>query len=189
MMTSESNNRLSIRPTPDEAAFEKLYDEYHQKVYFYFLKQMRSECMAEELVQLTFIKLWRHLDRLSDKVPVSSQVFRIARTTLIDTLRKKAAEREALQHADLPGEHAYTENTVYAHYLQEEIRLAVEKLPPVRKRVFQLSRLQGLSYQDIARELSISTRTVEDHLSKATKHLKLLLKHSHVLLWTWLGSC
>lgn len=189
MMTSESIDRLSIRITPDEAAFEKLYGEYHQKVYFYFRKQTHSESMAEELVQLTFIKLWRHLDRLSDEVPVSSQIFRIARTTLIDTLRKKAVEREALQHAQLPREHTYTENTVYAHCLQEDIQAAVEQLPPIRKKVFQLSRMQGLSYQDIARELSISTKTVEDHLTKATKQLKLLLRYSHVLLWTWLGAC
>ena len=188
-MTSESIDRLSIRPTPDEAAFEKLFYEYHQKLYFYFRKQTNSEFMAEELVQLTFIKLWKHLDRISEEVPISSQIFRIARTTLIDTLRKKAAEREALQHAELPGEHAFTENAVYVHYLQEEIQAAVEKLPPVRKKVFQLSRFQGLSYQDIAQELSISTKTVEDHLSKATKHLKLLLKYSHVLLWGWLGQC
>lgn len=189
MMTSESIDRLSIRPTPDEAAFEKLFYEYHQKLYFYFRKQTQSEFMAEELVQLTFIKLWKHLDRLSDEVSISSQIFRIARTTLIDTLRKEAVEREALQQAELPGEHAFTENTVYAHYLQEDIRAAIEQLPPVRKKVFQLSRIQGLSYQDIARELSISTKTVEDHLSKATKHLKLLLRYSHVLLWTWLGTC
>ncbi|SIT94013.1 RNA polymerase sigma factor [Pontibacter indicus] len=186
-MTSESIDRLSIRPSPDEAAFEKLFYEYHQKLYFYFRKQAQSEFMAEELVQLTFIKLWRHLDRLSDEVPLSSQIFRIARTTLIDTLRKKAAEREALQHVELPGEHASTENTVYAYYLQQDIQAAIEQLPPIRKKVFQLSRLQGLSYQDIAQELSISTKTVEDHLTKATKHLKLLLRYSPVMLWSWLG--
>ena len=188
-MTSASTDRHSIRPTSGEAAFEKLFYEYHQKLYFYFRKQTHSEFMAEELVQLTFIKLWKHLDRLTDEVPISSQIFRIARTTLIDTLRKQAVEREALQHVELPGEHASTENTVYAHYLQEDIQAAVERLPPVRKKVFQLSRFQGLSYQDIAQELSISTKTVEDHLTKATKHLKLLLRYSQVLLWTWLGSC
>lgn len=86
---------LAIR-NGNRNAFNGLYQRLHQKLYFYVLKQTSSAYIAEEIVQITFIKLWEYRASLSDAIAIDSQVFRIAKTSLIDLLRKRATERKSL---------------------------------------------------------------------------------------------
>jgi RNA polymerase sigma factor (sigma-70 family) len=161
-----------------ETAFEEIFQAYHKKVYFYFIKQTGSAFLSEELVQLTFIKLWNNFKKpVTADISVSSQIFCIARSTLVDELRKQAREREMLQTIRQEEKGSYTHNTVFENYLHTEIQEAIETLPPVRKKVFHLRRFYGYSYEDIAQSLSISKKTVEDHITKATRHLKKVLNY------------
>src|SRR5882757_7598702 len=101
-----NGSKMEVKLTPgirkgDEAAFLAAYQLYHAKLYGYFLRKTKSVEVSGELVQLAFIKLWRSRGHLRDDLPLSQQLFRIARTTLIDLLRRKAALREVpLQVAD-----------------------------------------------------------------------------------------
>ena len=74
----------------DEFIFGEIFNEFHQKVYYYILLKTKSAYLAEEVTQITFIKLWNNHARLEESIPLSSQVFQIAKTTCIDLLRKKA---------------------------------------------------------------------------------------------------
>jgi len=72
----------------NELVFQQVFNEYHGKLYFYILKKTNSEYMAEEVVQLSFIKLWNTRENLNEEFSISTQLFRIAKTTLIDLVRK-----------------------------------------------------------------------------------------------------
>ncbi|UKJ06886.1 RNA polymerase sigma factor [Solitalea lacus] len=160
-------------------SFEELYESYHKRLYAYFLQRTKSDDLSQELVQQSFIKLWRNTHKLSDDYPVSVQLFRIARSVMIDELRRLANERKALEEFTQSSQIIKeSENLVFSKYLQEEINEAINDLPPIRKKVFQLSRMNGHSHKEIAAELSISSKTVEDHISKAVKQLRKILKYS-----------
>ncbi|MDO1450270.1 sigma-70 family RNA polymerase sigma factor [Rhodocytophaga aerolata] len=166
------------QPVDSKTEFEEVYHTYHQKVYSYFIKHTGSTFLSEELVQLTFIKLWKNFARsMAAEISVSSQIFCIARSTLIDELRKQARERDMLQTIRQEEKASYTQNAVFENYQYKEIYDAINTLPPVRKKVFQLRKFYGYSYEDIARNLSISKKTVEDHITKATKQLKKILNY------------
>ena len=72
----------------DEFYFRKVFDQYHQKLYFFILYKTKSEYIAEEVVQMAFTKLWQSRQTLQEEYTISTQLFRIATTTLIDFLRK-----------------------------------------------------------------------------------------------------
>jgi RNA polymerase sigma-70 factor (family 1) len=155
--------------------FEQVYHAYHEKLYFYFLKHTRSQLWAEELLQTTFVKLWRRRQHLSLAHTLSEQLFRIAKTSLIDMVRHNRHQQEFLRSytADLlqRGLAAEPASRDTIHQLHREM----EKLPPVRKKVFMLSRIDGLSHKEISHLLSISPKTVEVHITKALKQLRRAL--------------
>lgn len=155
--------------------FEQVYHTYHEKLYFYFLKHTRSQLWSEELLQTTFVKLWHYRQQLSTAHTLSEQIFRIAKTSLIDMVRHNKHHQHFLQSytADLlqKGLSAEPANRDTIRQLHREM----DKLPPVRKKVFMLSRIDGLSHKEISSLLAISPKTVEVHITKALKQLRRAL--------------
>lgn len=159
----------------DEFYFRQVFDQYHQKLYFFILYKTRSEYIAEEVVQMAFTKLWQCRQTLQEEYTISTQLFRIATTTLIDFLRKynnKEAVTAPLDILDMEKGIDSTNEKMRGAELQKKIIEAVNDLPPVRKQVFEMSREQGMSYREIAETLSVSSRTVEVHIYKALKQIK-----------------
>jgi RNA polymerase sigma-70 factor (family 1) len=159
----------------DEFVFQQVFNQYHGKLYFFVFNKIKSDYLAEEIVQDTFIKLWKYRETLHESFSISTQLYRIASTTLIDAIRKKntaASVIKEVQHLETqPGQNK-TQEMMDAKEMLLKIRGLVQKMPPVQRRVFELSREEGLSYKEIAEKLSISVKTVEIHISKSLKFLK-----------------
>jgi RNA polymerase sigma-70 factor (ECF subfamily) len=154
--------------------FNELYYSYHKRIYFYILKKTNSSFIAEETTQLTFIKFWKYREHLNDRLDIGIQLFRIARTVLIDLLRKERVYEEKVVHVigrySLPSEEVWEKMT--EKELQQKLVGLLETMPPMRRKIFEMSRFKGMSYQQIAHELSLSSRTVESHIFQAVKQLK-----------------
>ena len=159
----------------DEVYFRKVFDQYHQKLYFFILYKTKSEYIAEEVVQMAFTKLWQSRHTLQEEYTISTQLFRMATTILIDFRRKNQNKDAVTARLDVvhneKGIDSTTEKMSGAE-LQKRISEAVNELPPVRKQVFEMSREQGMSYREIAATLSVSSKTVEAHIYKALKQIK-----------------
>ena len=144
----------------------------HQKVYYYFLKKVRVQETAKELTQLAFIKLWQCRQTLSEAHSIDAQCFTIANSVLIDCLRKKAVERER----NLSGypDSSLAEETSHSNTFESSnyVEVATRRLPPVRRNVFILKMVKGYSNKEIADQLSISVKIVEDHYSKAIRYIR-----------------
>ena len=124
---------------------------------------------------MAFTKLWQCRQTLKEEYTISTQLFRIATTILIDYLRKynnKDAITAGLDVVNIEkGIDSTTEKMIGAE-LQKRISEAVNDMPPVRKQVFEMSREHGMSYREIAETLSVSSKTVETHIYKALKQIK-----------------
>jgi RNA polymerase sigma-70 factor (family 1) len=159
----------------DEIYFKEVFDQYHQKLYFFILYKTKSEYIAEEVVQMAFTKLWQCRQTLKEEYTISTQLFRIATTILIDFLRKyntKDAVTDRLDTLKIEKGIDSTNEKMSGAELQKRISKAVNDLPPVRKQVFEMSREHGMSYREIAETLSVSSKTVETHIYKALKQIK-----------------
>jgi RNA polymerase sigma-70 factor (family 1) len=159
----------------NEFYFKQVFDQYHQKLYFFILNKTKSEYIAEEVVQMAFTKLWECRRTLNEEYAISTQLFRIATTILIDFLRKysnKDAVTALLDGLHIENGIDSTNEIMSGAELQKRISEAVNDLPPVRRQVFEMSREQGMSYREIAETLSVSSKTVETHIYKALKQIK-----------------
>jgi RNA polymerase sigma-70 factor (family 1) len=157
----------------DEFIFGEIFNEFHQKVYYYILSKSKSGYLAEEVTQVTFIKLWNNRARLDESIPLSSQVFQIAKTTCIDLLRKKANQLAfiAAAKADQLSANNVSEG-LDRRELQYKLDQEVQKMPPMRRKIFELSRFESKTYKEIAQLLSLSEKTVENHIGLALKQLR-----------------
>jgi len=166
----------------NEAVFKDVFISYSHKLYHYLLLKTRSEYLANEVTQLTFIKLWKYRQSLSESIPFSTQIFQIAKTTMIDELRKEERHKTNLKKLSTADNifKSETENIntdLHVKDLQYELDKAIDKLPPVRRKVFQMSRQEQLSHKEISSSLSISIRTVDKHIQLALQSLKPVVKN------------
>jgi len=152
-------------------AYSKVFEEYHLKLYQYIYKYTQSAWYAEETVQLTFVKLWEKRENLSENHDISTQLFRIAKSTLVDLLRKESLRyTQELSDTFISG-HQEEDKIIYKEQL-ENVLSVIEELPSQSRQVFKLSRLGDLSHKDISQQLSISPKTVEGHISRALKTIR-----------------
>lgn len=156
----------------DLKAFDTIYMEYHQRLYFFIKKKTQSDFLAEEVVQLTFIKLWNNKETLKSHIDLSIQLFHMARQVMIDELRKEATRNK------YEGEGAptpFSDNLAYIIEAKDLMRVFDEELsemPATRKLIFNLSRDKGMSHKEISEMMGISTKTVENHITKVLSQLK-----------------
>jgi RNA polymerase sigma-70 factor (family 1) len=166
---------LRLVAADDEAAFTQLLRYFWNKVYTQSLVYLKSASTAQEITQDVFLKLWRARASLVQVNNLSSYLFIITRNEIITSLRRKGRVQEA--PSDMLEENNWIPDR-QLHY-KESYRMlldGIEALPPTRKQVFTMSRLEGLSYDEIAGKLGISRNTVKDHIVKSLLFLRNWMK-------------
>src|SRR5437868_3390461 len=134
------NDILSIRQM-DASSFRDAYDQFHAKVFRYFLKRATQHETATELTQQLFITLWQSRHTLSGAFTLEVQLFTMANSVWIDHLRREATSRKYFSTvAEMePYERSGAAQPVmYAVEASDHFNLAMHKLPPVRRKVFIL---------------------------------------------------
>jgi len=147
---------------------------------------IRAQTLAEEVTQEIFIKIWQHRDKLSAIDQPEAYIFTIAVRHTLDHIKKRLNEQKMLQglSAIQRQSHNDTEEHLLLHDKEALIQQAVDQLPPQQKTVYLLSRQQGLSYEDIARQLQLSPNTVRNHLVKALQFIRTWLDEQDKTGWT-----
>ena len=174
------SDQLSLRiKLGDEQAFELLFRKYYVRLCGFANKFLNHTEDAREVVQEVFTKIWEGREDIDPEESLNAYLFKITQNISINKLRRKQVESKYneiyklvyIDHSDIsPYE------SLLAHELNESITTAVSKIPARCRRIFELSRREGLKYCEIASELKISEKTVEAHMSKALKILRLELK-------------
>ncbi|MHA4806856.1 RNA polymerase sigma factor [Flavitalea flava] len=185
------NNIIDISAVKEgnEKAFVNMYYQLNGRVFNFFMKKTRVVEMAKDLTQQCFIRLYQYRSSLSLAHPPEKQVYIIAKSVLINHLRqegrKKVREIKYIRERFPDGKAVdpFDSRFETADYID---KLTVQ-LSPVRKRVILLKTKLGLSNKEIADELSISVKTVENHITKANQHLRLI--SSEMLLLLLICSC
>lgn len=163
----------------DEQALEVIFRTYYPGLVGFARRYVKMTEIAEELVQDLFLKMWSRRGSLGEIDSVKTYLFRAARNTALNHLRRRKLEHEWLEkegttiteERSLEGDEAVTESEVAA-----AVRAAVDRLPPRCREVFMLSRDGGLTYGEIAKSLGISIKTVETQMGRALRALRESLK-------------
>ena len=164
---------LHLIEDDDKGAFTVFYSNNFQKLILVSDRYVKNMHVAEEIVQDMFLKIWEDKRLLLYVNSVKAYLYRsVVNASLNYVNRQKNIEKHHLKIA----EHLTDDDIEIINEQNELIVLLyneIEQLPEKCQKVFKLSRLEGLKYKDIAIELSISEKTVENHMSNALRLLRL----------------
>lgn len=177
-MKSESVNcsasTIAALRSGDVSAFESVFVTFGPKLYAFALHLTKQREEAEEIVQEVFLKVWEQRQQLDLEQNFDGYLFSIARNIAYNKARRKVYEFAFAQYAATTAVAAvcYTEEAMAYQDLEKLLEDTYTALPPVRRQVFLLSRVEGKSNSEIARALNTSISNVENHLHKALKFIK-----------------
>jgi RNA polymerase sigma-70 factor (ECF subfamily) len=173
----------------DENAFELIFRQHYASLCAFAGKILEDADLAEEVVQDLFTHLWERRADLSAVQSVQGYLFQAARNACLNHIKHRKVRARFADHVQqYPG--ADHQPNAYDHAeLESRIRTAVAALPQRCREIFEMSRVEGLKYQEIADKLHLSPRTIEVQIGKA---LKLLRTHLHdflpFLAGLWIGK-
>ncbi|WP_209331790.1 RNA polymerase sigma factor [Lunatimonas salinarum] len=167
----------------DEAAFCALYRKFATKVYATSRKMGLPHEEAEGIVQEVFMRIWKNRQGLNDALSFNAYLLAIMKSLIYKQAKRAARFQVYAQNARAKQEN--DQNMGETSLLYEDLRqfstYALSTLPKCQKEVIELKYLQHLSSDEISQKLSISKRTVETHIYKATKSLRERLLGSKTL--------
>jgi RNA polymerase sigma-70 factor (ECF subfamily) len=159
----------------DASAFNEIYSYYFPNVYSFSYKFLKSKELAQECTQLTFIKIWEGRDQLNSDLSFRSYLFTICKNCILKVIEKAARENKFKELLVREHGNVNVEEASNTEDMDRIARQALEQLPPQRKIIFQLCKIEGHTYQEVALILGISIGTVRDHIFKATKTIRRYL--------------
>lgn len=169
----------------DEYAFRAIYDLYRDRFYGVALKLSSSDYIAEEIIQEVFISIWRSRALLARVTKPAPYLFSIFYNCLKQRFRKEALEKRLKMQifsSDPEKEYPFNEDELSR---EDQFRLldkAISILPPQQAMVYKLSKEEGLSREEVAAKMGISSNTVKNHLANAIRAIKNTARQLGLLL-------
>lgn len=152
-----------------------MFDRHYKKLYNYAFKVLKETHLSEELVQETFIQLWKNFENIKEpERSIEAFLITILKNKIIDEYRKKQTREK---HTNLYALNTSIETQIDKQWeLMQRIEDIYTTLEQKTTDIFKLSRDKGLTYKEISKQKEISIKTVELHISKALTAFKKGLK-------------
>ena len=161
----------------NESAFEQVFKEYYKRLHAYGYTFVKDDETAEEIVQNVFCRIWEKKDQLNTDGSIKSYLYRAVHSESLNYLKhhKVRAKYEQYYTGHMSEEYDYSSRKMETSELEGHIQKAMSELPAQCRIIFHLSRFEHLKYQQIAGQLGISVKTVENQMGKALKLMRLKL--------------
>jgi RNA polymerase sigma-19 factor, ECF subfamily len=176
-VTSSESNTVRSLPANNEKEFEQLFKEHFKSLYSYAYTILKDEGMAEEIVQQVFYKVWERKLQPGIQISIKAYLYKAVYHESLNHIKHRKIraqyQKHAMHHHKDRAESA--SKKVLLKEMEEKLREALNALPQQCRTIFQLSRFDGLKYHEIAQQLGISVKTVENQMGKALKQLRVKL--------------
>lgn len=156
------------------SAFERLFENYSQKLYRFSFSYLKSAPESEDVVQEVFLKIWENRSKIKTETSFQSYLFTIAFNSIRKNFNKKS--RQERYRLDLFNSLSNEDYSIEDHrdyeFLVSKLDATIDQMPPRRKEIFLKRKKEGKSVRDIANEMYISPKTVENQITEAMNFLK-----------------
>lgn len=155
-------------------AFDMLFFRYHAPVYNFALRLLKSATDAEEIVQEVFMAVWQNRGQIKADQKFTSYLFGITRNQVHLQIRRRVIHYHYLNMLETDPDQvkAFIHEQSGFDEIREFFDRQIDQLPPRRREIFMLSRVEQLSYKEIAARLNISENTVDSQIRHALNFLK-----------------
>ncbi|WP_316839669.1 RNA polymerase sigma-70 factor [Pedobacter gandavensis] len=173
LLVMSDDELLEAFKSGDQQAYRQIYDRYWQLLYRHSCNMLRNNEEAKDVVQEVFTTLWMKKDEINP--PVAAFLYTASRNRILNLLKhlkieeKYAEERKAV--LENPGM-TLPDQQVIERDFERLIEAGIQSLPPKMRRIFELSRKEFKTHQEISEELNISSLTVKRQVSNALTILK-----------------
>lgn len=159
-------------------AYDQLFERYFGVLYNFSLNYVRNTAVAEELVMDLMLTIWQKRHELQIEGEVGNYLFRAMKNVLFNFIRKKqlltsAIELRPDQH---PAESKSADHELQHKELQKVYQLKLKELSPQRRKIFQLSREEDMTYMQIAQDMNLSVNTIKTQMLASLKYFRENLK-------------
>ncbi|MBO9637434.1 MAG: RNA polymerase sigma-70 factor [Siphonobacter aquaeclarae] len=163
----------------DQQAFSELYDRYRPVLYRFVYGILKSSDLTKDACQEVFIRIWEDRQRLDQVQSFRYYLLTAGKNQSLNMLKKVVSEERTLsgfvrQYRDVQT--TTPEETLQAEDYQRFLQSVLATLPPQSRRVFELCRQQGLSYDEVADLLGVSRNIVKKHMVRSMKVLRLAVE-------------
>jgi RNA polymerase sigma-70 factor (family 1) len=173
--TSKADDELvALLQADDERAFEEMYRRYAALLFRFVADRLDEREDCEEIVQETFVWLWSHRDSLHHVTELRPYLYGIVKHKVFNYIRHRVIRRDYVEHFQNFGSLIDNSNEELTN-LSDVLQLldhSIAQLPERCQTAFKLSRIEHLPISAIAEQMNISTRTVENYITQALKHLR-----------------
>ena len=162
--------------TGNAETFEKVFHTYYKALVVYAKTILKDMDEAEDIVQQVFINLWEKRESLEIYTSLRAMLYRSVHNACLNKIKQQAVRSKYASDAQHQLQKVATDESIQQKELQKSIEEALKTLPEQCGRIFKMSRFDQLKYQEIADELGLSVKTVENQMGKALKIMKEQLK-------------
>ncbi|NBC06620.1 MAG: RNA polymerase sigma-70 factor [Bacteroidetes bacterium] len=187
MAPAEEQALLDRLKADDRTALRDLFKAHYPMVCQAIYRLLQDRSTTEDLAQEVFLRFWEKRHKIEVSTSLPAYLRRMAVNEGLGYLRKtKRWSDNELEAEQGPAANDSAEAQYLQGELEQHITAAIHSLPPKCRTVFQLSRFEELTYQEIAEQMGISIKTVENQMGKALRVLRKRLQHYLQLLLWWL---
>lgn len=174
--TTESEILLRLK-AGDELALQELMSRYKGPLAVSMSRLIKSREDIEELLQELFLRVWRNRGNL-DTERYRGYLYKIAENLVYDRLRKAAREKRLSvdYFTHIIEAYSHIEEGIFGKEMLEVLQRGIQQLPEQRRKVFELCKIEGKSYEEVSQLLSISVSTVNSHITNANASIKAYFK-------------
>lgn len=177
---SDRNSRWTERIRKgDEQAFEELFRAHYSELCGFAADYLSSVDRARDVVQDTFLEIWKKRSNIKIKSSVKSYLYQAVRNRALNEIRKMKTKSEYLEvvNSETKGRKESTAiSKIEMSKLSDEINKAISELPERRRMAFLLHRRHGFTYKEVAQIMGIAPKTVENQIGRALKSLRSQLE-------------
>ncbi|MCD7968876.1 MAG: RNA polymerase sigma-70 factor [Alistipes sp.] len=168
----------------DHEAYRTIYINYEKSFRNFLMILTRSEDTAKEISQEAFVTLWEKRSQIDPEKSVLKYLYKIGKNAVLQQYRHQAVHQKYSRFTEAVSSDFYEiENEMVARETELLIKIAVSRMPEQRRKVFEMGRFEGLSNDEIAARLNISSSSVRSHLQLALRDIKEVIAISMLLFF------
>lgn len=161
-------------PFKNQSQFEKIFKENWELMYQSAYHKVKDQVIVEDMIQEIFFDLWKRKETLQIRTDLKAYLLTAVKYQVMKHFDEQAKSRA--NQLDFSSKF-YEEDVFGFEELYKEIEIAIEMLPPKAQLIFRMSKLEGMSVEEISKKLNLSPQTIHNQLSKSLKVLRGELKH------------